>query len=530
TYGPIGFDLAARSKSPATKANYYDSNGNPDQADHMEIIVGWDDSYNSFTLAAAPPPGPGAWIVQNSWGTSFGDAGYHYVSYYDKTITAFDWYSFLSPTQHTINNSYAINANYSYPAKYSGKSLTAMLAANVYTAAQPMRLDAVQISNYTAGTNYTVSVYRGVSGVPNSGTITAATASRTNATFGLHYETLSQPVNLLAGEKYAIVVRYTLPTAGAYGPLMELETGTAQSYDGFTFSFDTPANMKLQAGQSYLAFDSTWWDLTTMGKGNGFTVGNNLLNGYANPVTVTGAWLDGAQATSAYQSDVSMLRQGSIAFAFSDGRTELLPLSNPNVAVTGYNTAKLGAQTVQVSAYGYTFTFPITMRKPPKLVDSLHTPSTPLYVKQGTYYQFSVGAFLGKTLTSQPISYKSSNTKVLAVSKTGLLSAYPVKKKTKVVLTVTSNVKTQKFTVYVVPKTLKVSGGKLTVQSKLKVGEYAFAKLTFTGTNPAVSYSSSNSKILKVNKYGLVIAKKKGKAKITAKVGSKKYTKTVKVV
>ena len=29
------------------------------------------------------PPGNGAFIVRNSWGTGWGDAGYFYVSYYD---------------------------------------------------------------------------------------------------------------------------------------------------------------------------------------------------------------------------------------------------------------------------------------------------------------------------------------------------------------------------------------------------------------------------------------------------------------
>ncbi len=81
--GQSSYNDTTRYYNPHTYAQYVnDSSLRPN---HAVSIVGWDDNFPASKFGITPP-GDGAWIVKNSWGTDWGDNGYLYVSYYDKIL------------------------------------------------------------------------------------------------------------------------------------------------------------------------------------------------------------------------------------------------------------------------------------------------------------------------------------------------------------------------------------------------------------------------------------------------------------
>ena len=84
TYGAVYTSMYWKSSAfrDASDAYYFSGSSGPN---HAVTLVGWDDAYPASRFAS-PPAGPGAFLVRNSWGTSFGQGGYFWVSYHDTTF------------------------------------------------------------------------------------------------------------------------------------------------------------------------------------------------------------------------------------------------------------------------------------------------------------------------------------------------------------------------------------------------------------------------------------------------------------
>lgn len=118
----------------------------------------------------------------------------------------------------------------------------------------------------------------------------------------------------------------------------------------------------------------------------------------------------------------------------------------------------------------------------------------------------------------QKITWKSSNSKIVAVNKAGKLQA-----KAKGSATITGTVSKRKYTCKVTVHAPKLNKTAVT----LKVSQTYQLKLS--GTNQKITWKSSNSKIVTVNKAGKLFAKSVGNATITAQVNGIRFVCKVKI-
>jgi C1A family cysteine protease len=188
---------------------------------HGVCIVGWDDHYSSSNFNYTPP-GNGAFIVRNSWGTGWGDNGYFYMSYYDTKL-----------------NPRAIFNNAEDPDIYStiyyydplgmtsgiGYGDTTAYGANIFTATNNEALKAVGMYIGDNNVDVTISVYTNVVGStnPKNGTL-SATKTDSFTYPGFYTVELDTPVSLTNGQQFSIVVFfdnesyiYPVPMEYAFG-------------------------------------------------------------------------------------------------------------------------------------------------------------------------------------------------------------------------------------------------------------------------------------------------------------------------
>ncbi|MCF7936672.1 MAG: right-handed parallel beta-helix repeat-containing protein [Synergistales bacterium] len=245
----------------ATSAYYYQGSG---ISDHAVDIVGWDDSYTADNFATTPP-GNGAWIVRNSWGSAWGDSGYFYVSYYSKGID-----SGIAYAVEDVDN---YDYNYQYDPLGAcdtvGYDSETAWFANVFEAgtgkeaagskgAAGEQIKAVSFYCNSASTSnpatYNIYVYTDLPaspGNPINGTLRDVTGGTLGRT-GYVTVPLGNAVYVAEEERFSIVVELTTP--GYTYPI-----GVERPITGYT------SNATASAGQSYVSSNgTTWTDMTTL--------------------------------------------------------------------------------------------------------------------------------------------------------------------------------------------------------------------------------------------------------------------------
>ncbi|MGB9620526.1 MAG: lectin like domain-containing protein, partial [Armatimonadota bacterium] len=186
--------------------SYYYNGSQP--GNHAVCVVGWDDNYDKSKFLNTPP-GNGAFIVRNSWGSGWGQGGYFYVSYYD---TLFGLENAVFHNAEPTNN---YNQIYQYdPYGWVGSvgyGTNTAWFANVFSAASETQIEATAFYVASPQSAYELRVYVDPDLGPIHSGGPAAVAMGTIANAGYQTVTLGSPVFVESGQRFSVVVKLTTP-------------------------------------------------------------------------------------------------------------------------------------------------------------------------------------------------------------------------------------------------------------------------------------------------------------------------------
>lgn len=216
------------------------------RADHAVTVIGWDDDYRRENFKIRPEA-DGAWLVQNSWGTVFGDQGFFWLSYEDASIAenayvleaGSEFYDYIYQCDNTVLDHWETARG-------------ELRAANCYTLEGTWgcqeTLRAVNVTVPAGGVSYRLDLYD-LSGGKNLGEQALLPEPVTGQIAWPGNVTIELPEGLVMAYGSRVGVALTL-----YGEVAGIYTDTTRS-SGRTF-----CRSEGGVGTSYLMKDGRWED------------------------------------------------------------------------------------------------------------------------------------------------------------------------------------------------------------------------------------------------------------------------------
>lgn len=202
-----------------TNAYYdpYTGNGN-----HAITVVGWDDNYSKNNFYTAPA-GDGAFIVKNSWGSSWGDNGYFYISYYGRVLFAVnkDNQAFT----YILNDTVRYTKNYQYDVAgmtdYLITGKKTVWYKNIYNATGNEAIAAVS-TFFNTTVDYEISIY--------VNDVLQLTQNGRHEGSGYYTIPLKEYVPVAVGDIFKIVVKLANPQNGYAAVPISEQLSTTRCY------------------------------------------------------------------------------------------------------------------------------------------------------------------------------------------------------------------------------------------------------------------------------------------------------------
>ncbi|MDY3920071.1 MAG: lectin like domain-containing protein [Candidatus Limivivens sp.] len=219
-------------------------------ANHDILIIGWNDFYSAanFTYNVSED---GAFICQNSWGNHFGEDGIFYVSYEDVRIR--ECCVSYAQIEDADNYGTIYQTDRCGWVGQLGYDLPECYFANVYTPEGDERLEAVGFYATDRDTSYEIYVAEQFTDT-SSLVLWESAVSGSFELAGYYTVKLPEPVQLTAGQPFAVIVKITTP--GSKYPV-------AAEYR----ADENTKNVVIEDGEGYISQGGYVWSRTEEGYG-----------------------------------------------------------------------------------------------------------------------------------------------------------------------------------------------------------------------------------------------------------------------
>ena len=213
-YGAVSVAARWTGNSRAGCSAYYNGSSG---CDHAITAIGWDDNWSTNNFSVKPP-GNGAWLIKNSWGSNDGASnGYWYVSYYDTQFGTDSSTVFIPATpEENYTAVYGYDKHgvlYDFVQEHVEKSPyydPFDLMAAVFTSGWNEELAAVGVYNLLSSSPYEISIYTNVTRnaeTPTAGGVLACQLTGTLSHAGFTTIPLPSPIPLADHTTFSVVYR-----------------------------------------------------------------------------------------------------------------------------------------------------------------------------------------------------------------------------------------------------------------------------------------------------------------------------------